>query len=49
MRDRKKICKKLLLPPGRLVAVLAASSAAMLTAVFLKGADDHPEIGRAHV
>lgn len=49
MRDRKKICKKLLLPPGRLVAVLAVSSAAMLTAVFLKGADDHPAAYAAYV
>lgn len=49
MRDWKKICKKLLFPPGWLMVVLAVFSAAMLTAVFLKSADDHPAAYAAYV
>lgn len=49
MRDWKKICKKLLFPPGWLMAVLAVFSAAMLAAVFLKGAGNHPAAYAAYV
>lgn len=37
MKDWKTICKKLLFPPVWLMAILTATSAATLTAVFLNG------------
>lgn len=42
MTDWKKICKKLLYPPGWLMILLTVLSAASLTAVFLNGWDTSP-------
>ena len=42
MKAWSRICKKLLLPPGWVMAILAGFSAAALPVVFLRGADEHP-------
>ena len=42
MKAWNRICKKLLLPPGWVMAILAGFSAAALPVVFLRGADEHP-------
>ena len=42
MKAWNRICKKLLFPPGWVMAILAGFSAAALPVVFLRGADEHP-------